>query len=65
MFSPYPSLSPIPNPSPNQLILFLGAVESELTYSENRNPAKCNLPPNQLQTLKDVIQLQKDKKKLP
>ena len=48
--------------SPNQLKTFLGAVKSELTDSENRNPAKCNLPPNQLQALKELIQLQKDRK---
>ena len=48
--------------SPNQLKTFLGAVKSELTDSENRNPAKCNLPPNQIQALKEIIQLQKDRK---
>ena len=48
--------------TPNQLKTFLGAVKSELTDSENRNPAKCNLPPDQLQALKELIQLQREKK---
>ena len=46
----------------NQLKTFLGAVKSELTDPENRNPAKCNLPFNELKALKDLIQLQKEKK---
>ena len=36
--------------SPNQLKMFLGAIEYELTDSENRNPAKCNRPPQQKST---------------
>ena len=47
---------------PNHLKTFLGSVKSELTDPENRNPAKCNLPLPQLSALKELINLQKEKK---
>ena len=48
--------------TPNQLKNFLGAVKSELTDCKNRNPAKCNLPPKQIQALKELIKLQRERK---
>ena len=46
--------------TPNSLKTFLGAVKSELTDPENRNPAKCNLPPDEIKALKELINLQKE-----
>ena len=48
--------------TPNKLKTFLGAIKSELTDPQNRNPAKCNLPTPQLKALKELIQLQKEKR---
>ena len=37
-------------------------MKSELTDCKNRNPAKCNLPPKQIQALKELIKLQRERK---
>ena len=46
--------------TPNKLKTFLGAIKSEILDPENRNPAKPNLPQNEIKALKELIQLQKD-----
>jgi hypothetical protein len=48
--------------TPNSLKTFLGAVKSELTDPENRNPAKCNLPQEEINALKELISLQREHK---
>ena len=46
---------------PEGLRTFLNSVKSEVCDPRNRNAADCNLPINELMTLKDLIQLQKDR----
>ena len=48
--------------SPNLLKTFLGAVKSEILDPKNRNKVKCNLPPEEIKALKELIQMQKDRK---
>ena len=46
---------------PEGLKTFLGAVKSEILDPRNRNSAKSNLPPAEIQALKDLIRLQKER----
>jgi hypothetical protein len=48
--------------SPEGLKMFLGAVKSDLIDPRNRNREECNLPQDELNALKDLINLQKDRK---
>ena len=48
--------------SPKGLKMFLGAVKSDLIDPRNRNREECNLPQDELNALKDLINLQKDRK---
>ena len=47
--------------SPDDLKTYLEAAKWEITDSKNRNKAVCNLPPEEMKTLKELIQLQKDR----
>ena len=47
---------------PQTPLTFLGALKSELTDPENRNPAKCNLPQKEINALKELISLQREHK---
>ena len=42
--------------------MFLNAVKSDLVDPRNRNQDNCNLPLDELNALKDLINLQKDRK---
>ena len=46
---------------PEGLKVFLNAVKSEILDPRNRNRAKCNLPDDEMQSLKTLIKLQKDR----
>ena len=46
---------------PEGLKVFLNSVKSELTDPRNRNKEECNLPVDELNALKQLIQLQKDR----
>ena len=48
--------------TPELLKSFLASVRSEISGPRNRNQAKCNLPVEELAALKDLINLQKNKK---
>ena len=41
--------------------MFLCAVKSEITDPRNRNETKCNIPPEEVAALKEVIRLQKER----
>ena len=47
---------------PEGLKIFLNSVESELYDPRNRNQAKCNISPEEMEALEELIKLQKDKK---
>ena len=47
---------------PEDLKMFLNSVKSELTDPRNRNKEECNLPVDEVNALKELIQLQKDRK---
>ena len=47
---------------PEGLKVFLNSVKSELTDPKNRNTVESNLPIDEIQALKQLIQLQKDRK---
>ena len=47
---------------PEGLKVFLNSVKSELTDPRNRNKEECNLPVDEINALKQLIQLQKDRK---
>ena len=42
--------------------MFLSSVKSQLIDPRNRNYAQCNLPQEELQALKELQQLQRDRK---
>ena len=46
---------------PEDLKVFLKSIKSELQDPMNRNKEVCNLPVDELNALKDIIQLQKDR----
>ena len=48
--------------TPEELKVYLEAAKWEITSRENRNKVKCNLPPEELKALKELVQLQKDNK---
>ena len=47
---------------PKELKTFLGAVKSEIMDPLNRNKVKCNLPPDEVRALKELVTLIKDTK---
>ena len=47
--------------SPQGLKTFLGSIKSEIMDHRNRNQIPCNIPPEEIQALKELIQLQKDR----
>ena len=47
--------------TPQGLKTFLGAVKSEIMDHRNRNQISCNIPPDEIEALKELIQLQKDR----
>jgi hypothetical protein len=46
---------------PEGLKVYLNSVKSEITDPKNRNKAECNLPVDEINALKQLIQLQKDR----
>ena len=46
---------------PSGLKTYLGAVKSEIMDPRNRNHIKCNLPVSEIEALKDLIRLQKER----
>ena len=46
---------------PQGLKTFLCAVKSEITDPRNRNETKCNIPPEEVAALKELIRLQKER----
>jgi hypothetical protein len=46
---------------PNDLKTFLAAVKSEITDPRNRNSVPCNIPPEEIAALKELIRLQKER----
>ena len=46
---------------PHDLKIFLNSVGSEISDPRNRNKEECNLPPDELAALKELITLQKNK----
>ena len=47
--------------TPKGLRSFLNAVKSDIMDPRNRNEEECNLPVNEIQALKDLIKLQRDR----
>ena len=45
----------------NGLKTSLNSIRSEIMDNKNRNSEKCNLPPDEIDALKQLIQLQKDR----
>ena len=52
---------PTKHPTPAGLKVFLNAVQSEIEDPQNRNKCRPNLPPDELEGLNQLIQLQKDR----
>ena len=46
---------------PDGLKTYLGSIKSEIMDHRNRNNVKCNLPHEEIQAMKELIKLQKDK----
>ena len=46
---------------PEGLKTYLGSIKSEIMDHRNRNDIKCNLPQEEIQAIKDLIKLQKDR----
>ena len=47
--------------SPQGMKDFLSSIKSELMDPRNRNREECNLPPAEIQALKELISLQRDR----
>ena len=48
--------------TPKGLKTFLNSIKSEIMDSRNRNSAKCNLTPEQIVALKELIKMQRERK---
>ena len=48
--------------TPQGLKTFLGAIKSEISDHRNRNSVKCNIPQEEIEALKDLIRIQKERK---
>ena len=46
---------------PKGLQVFPNSVKSEILDPRNRNPTKCNIPPEEAQALKDLVRLQRER----
>ena len=46
---------------PEGLKTYLGSLKSEIMDHRNRNNVNCNLPPDEIQAMKELIKLQKEK----
>ena len=53
---------PRKHPTPPGLKVFLSSVKSEIMDPENRNKARPNLPPDEIEALSKLIDLQKERK---
>ena len=49
--------------TPQGLKTFLSAIKSEIMDQKNRNEEVCNLPVEEIQALKELIKLQRDRVK--
>ena len=47
--------------TPKELKSYLSAIKSEITDPRNRNNVKCNLPVDEMNALKELIKLQRDR----
>ena len=47
---------------PNGLKTYLGSVKSNILDPKNRRKAECNLPPEELNALKELVKLQKERR---
>ena len=47
--------------TPNGLKIFLNSIRSEIMDPKNRNEEKCNLPESEINALKELIKLQKER----
>ena len=50
------------HPTPSALKTFLNGVKSEIEDPKNRNKARPNLPPDEIEGLRELIKLQRNKK---
>ena len=50
------------HPTPQGLKTFLSSVKSEILDPRNRNTEKCNLPEDEIEALKELISLQRERK---
>ena len=50
------------HPTPSGLKTFLNAVKSEIEDPQNRNKARPNQPPDEIEGLRDLIRVQKERK---
>jgi len=50
------------HPTPQGLKTFLGSVKSEILDPRNRNREECNIPSDEIQALKELISLQRERK---
>ena len=62
IFKTYKNNMPKNYTVPEGLKIFLGAIKSEILDSKNRNSAECNLTREELEALKELITMQKDRK---
>ena len=46
--------------TPEELKVYLEAAKWDIISRDNRNKAECNLPPEEMKALKELVQLQKD-----
>ena len=60
-FSPHKTNMPKNYNVPEGLKVYLNSMKSEITDPKNRNKEECNLPVDEINALKQLIQLQKDK----
>ena len=47
--------------TPDGLKTYLGCIKSEIMDHRNRNDVKCNLPKNEIEAIKELIKLQKER----
>ena len=62
MFKTHKTNLPANYKVPNGLKTYLSSVKSEVVDPKNRNKVKCSLPEDELEALKELVKLQKDKK---
>ena len=47
--------------TPDGLKTYLGSIKSKILDHRNRNGVKCNLPKNEIEAIKELIKLQKER----